>query len=329
MKFSEKLIALRKQKGWSQEELAEKLDVSRQSISKWESGQSLPESERIVQIAQVFGVTTDHLLIDEQMPAPSTGPSGPEGARPVKRVSLQEAEEYMRSRGRTSVFIAVGVLLCIVGVIPLLLLSVATEGDSPVLSEAIAAFVGLAALLTFVAVAVVLFLLCEFRNRPYAFLEKGAFSLDKDAKEAVQEEQERFGRRYAAGNIAGVLLCILSPMALLAGALTKNERLTVCTLCVMLFFIAVSVFCFVLVGVRQAGMQRLLKEGEYAPKTPAKKRESAIASVYWLVMVAVYLAWSFSIDAWDQSWIIWPFAGVLYGAIHSIYRAVTKSDEES
>ena len=62
MNFSEKLLTLRKAKGMTQEQLAEKLDVSRQSISKWESGQAVPELEKIVALSTIFDITTDYLL---------------------------------------------------------------------------------------------------------------------------------------------------------------------------------------------------------------------------------------------------------------------------
>ena len=62
MDFSEKIYALRKDKGYTQEQLAEQLDVSRQSISKWEAGQAMPEPDKIVALADLFGVTTDYLL---------------------------------------------------------------------------------------------------------------------------------------------------------------------------------------------------------------------------------------------------------------------------
>ena len=73
MTLSEKLVRLRKKSGRSQEEFAEKLDVSRQAVSKWESGQSLPEVDKILQISALYGVTTDYLLKDEmgEEPAPS------------------------------------------------------------------------------------------------------------------------------------------------------------------------------------------------------------------------------------------------------------------
>ena len=62
MNFSEKLLALRKANDLTQEQLAEKLDVSRQSISKWESGQAVPDLEKIVALSAIFNVTTDYLL---------------------------------------------------------------------------------------------------------------------------------------------------------------------------------------------------------------------------------------------------------------------------
>lgn len=66
MQFADKLIALRKARGLTQEDLASKLNVSRQAIGKWESGQSLPETDKIPSIGDYFGVTTDYLLTDKE-----------------------------------------------------------------------------------------------------------------------------------------------------------------------------------------------------------------------------------------------------------------------
>ena len=76
MTFADKLITLRKKAGWSQEELAARLDVTRQSVSKWEGAQSLPDIDKIVQLSRLFGVTTDYLLKDEQSePAADNAPT--------------------------------------------------------------------------------------------------------------------------------------------------------------------------------------------------------------------------------------------------------------
>lgn len=69
MKLSEKIVTLRKQKGWSQEELADKLNVSRQAVGKWETETALPEVDKILQMATLFDVSTDSLLKDDvQLP---------------------------------------------------------------------------------------------------------------------------------------------------------------------------------------------------------------------------------------------------------------------
>ena len=58
----EKIIKLRKQNGWFQEDLAMQLNVSRQSVSKWESTASIPDLDKIVKLSEIFGVSTDYLL---------------------------------------------------------------------------------------------------------------------------------------------------------------------------------------------------------------------------------------------------------------------------
>ena len=65
MTFGEKLQLLRKQNGMSQEQLALKLDVSRQAISKWELNNSLPDTENAIQLSQLFCVSLDYLLKDD------------------------------------------------------------------------------------------------------------------------------------------------------------------------------------------------------------------------------------------------------------------------
>lgn len=64
MRFYEKMQKLRKEKGLSQEELAEMLQVSRQSVSKWESGQTFPETDKLMTLSEIFGVTVDSLIKD-------------------------------------------------------------------------------------------------------------------------------------------------------------------------------------------------------------------------------------------------------------------------
>lgn len=65
MKLPEKIIRHRKSNGWSQEDFAEKLNVSRQAISRWENGTALPDAQNLLQISKLFGVSADYLLNDD------------------------------------------------------------------------------------------------------------------------------------------------------------------------------------------------------------------------------------------------------------------------
>ena len=65
MILADKIIRLRKKNGWSQEDLADKMNVSRQAVSKWEGAQTIPDLEKILQLSILFGVSTDYLLKDE------------------------------------------------------------------------------------------------------------------------------------------------------------------------------------------------------------------------------------------------------------------------
>lgn len=85
MKLSEKIIKLRKANGWSQEDLAEKLNVSRQAISRWENGTALPDAQNILQISTLFRVTTDYLLHDNDEVSDVSNAEKPEDLRFKKK----------------------------------------------------------------------------------------------------------------------------------------------------------------------------------------------------------------------------------------------------
>lgn len=90
MEFGEKLQMLRKARGWSQEELAQQINVSRQALSKWESGASIADTENVIALSRLFGVSTDYLLLceSEAASAPAAG-SAPakESKWPVPRIA--------------------------------------------------------------------------------------------------------------------------------------------------------------------------------------------------------------------------------------------------
>lgn len=111
MILADKIIALRKKAGWSQEELAEQLGVSRQAVSKWEGAQSVPDMERILQMSKVFGVTTDYLLKDE-LEAEEYAASEPDTE--LHRVTMEDAARYLDLRKAAAPKMALATFLCII-----------------------------------------------------------------------------------------------------------------------------------------------------------------------------------------------------------------------
>lgn len=316
MILADKIIRLRKKNGWSQEELAEKMNVSRQAVSKWESAQTVPDLEKILQLSGLFGVTTDYLLKDELESEEYTDSTAESG---VKRVTLAEANEFIDWRRSAAVRIAVAVFLCIASVIPLLLLAAASEANMLGMTAEFAGAVGMVIFLVTVTVAVVIFVYCGFRNAPYAYLDKEVFETEYGVKGMVREKQKAYRNAYVRSNMIGVGICVLSPVALFVGAFSGDEFFTVLMLTVTLLAVGVGVIFFITAGVRWASMQKLLREGDFSDRE--KKRsglKESVGTIYWLLAVAIYLGWSFSTDNWTISWIVWPIAGVLFAAVMQI-----------
>ena len=122
MILADKIIELRKKNGWSQEDLAEKMDVSRQSISKWEGAQSVPDMNRILKLSQVFSVSTDFLLKDEldMDPVSEKAPLPVDNDIPARPVSMEEATSFLKDKDEASRRIALGVMLCILSPIAII-----------------------------------------------------------------------------------------------------------------------------------------------------------------------------------------------------------------
>ncbi len=322
MILADKIIQLRKKNGWSQEELADKMQVSRQAVSKWEGAQAVPDLEKILRLGQVFGVTTDYLLKDELEQEAYTQ----DDAAPARRVTLAQANEYLDLRERASLRIAAATALCIASPIPLMLLGVASQARR--VPENLAVAAGLIALLLLVAAAVVLYLRCGFQNAPYAFLDKESFDTEYGVNGMVRQRQEAFKAVYARGNIAGACLCVLSPVPLFLAMAWDQELLASLLFCLTLLLAAAGVWCFIMVGVRWASMQKLLRQGDFDPAQQRERRvKETVASAYWLTATAAYLLWSFLSNDWDKTWVVWPVVGVLYPVVLSVCKMFTRRKE--
>ena len=170
MIFADKLILLRKKAGWSQEELAEQMEVTRQSVSKWEGAQSIPDLEKIIRLSALFGVSTDYLLKDEIEETGQIGPSS--DVPPIRRVSMEEAGAFLAVKAGTANAIAYGVLLCILSPVVLFILSALSEYTASALREDAANGIGMIVLILLVAAAAALFVSSAARACPLPIWKK-------------------------------------------------------------------------------------------------------------------------------------------------------------
>ena len=186
MILADKIMQLRKKAGWSQEELAEQLGVTRQSVSKWEGAQSIPDLEKVVQMSRLFGVSTDFLLKDE---LETEDRALSEDVPPLRRVTMEEASAYLQLRRAAAPKMALGTLLCVWSPVALIALSYLSESPRFRLTENAGAGLGLCILLILVAIGVVLFLSCGRGCRDFAFLETEPFETEYGVSGMVKERR--------------------------------------------------------------------------------------------------------------------------------------------
>lgn len=326
MILADKIVNLRKKAGWSQEELAEKMGVSRQSISKWEGAQSVPDMNRILKLSEVFHVSTDYLLRDDMEELPCTV-NPLEEAEPLEsskgevliKVSLETANEYLEHCKKSSVSIATGVMLCILSPILLIYLSVAGEMKKIPLTEDQGAMAGLIVMFCIVASAVAIFIINGHKGAPYQFLEKEPLDTEYGIDGMVRDKMKKYEKSHIMEFSMGVVLCIIScvPIFLVQLFYGDDDFLTVMAVGILLILVSIGVFFIVRTSIIWDGYQVLLEEGDYT--RIAKQREKSIGNIYWPIVTAVYLFVSFITMKWGITWVIWPVAGILYSVVAVIY----------
>lgn len=318
MIFADKLIQLRKKAGWSQEELAEQMDVTRQSVSKWEGAQAIPDIEKMLRLSRLFGVSMDYLVKDE---IESDEGIVPEKAPLLRHVSMDEVKSFLTMTAETAKIKALAVFLCILSPICLFILGGFAQEDSSNFSEAAAGGIGMIVLLMIVSVAVVIFMSCERRNAEFEYIEKEVFDMDYGVVEMLKKQKAQYRSTYTSKNIIGTVLSIMALVPLFIGAIINDDSdmLMIYMLSVSFVIAGIGVIFFVSNGIIWAGYEKLLQEGDYSKKKKENQAfVSVISTIYWLIITAIYLSYSFMTNNWQFSWIIWVIAGLIYPNITMI-----------
>lgn len=330
MILADKIINLRKKNGWSQEELAEKLGVTRQSISKYEGAQSIPDLDKILKLSEIFGVTTDYLIKDEleeeEYAASQMQENESESDRSVHKVTMEMANEYLQiidwSAGKT----AFATMLCILSPIVLLMLGAMSEMPDYHISENAAAGIGICVLIVLIAIAVTIFILCGMKTKKYEYMEKEDIETAYGVSGMVKEKRDAYHSMYVTQLVIGIACCICSVIPLFGTlAVSESDFYMVSAVCMLLALVAIGTYFIVRSAAKMNAMNQLLEEEDYTrQKKHENKKMSGPVTVYWLIATAIYLAWSFTTNDWDRTWIIWPVVGVLFPAFYAIVSGIRK-----
>lgn len=331
MILADKIILQRKKNGWSQEELAERLNVSRQSVSKWEGAQSVPDMQRILEMSRLFGVSTDYLLKDELEAESGTVPQDAESDPPMRRVSMEDAQKFIALRHREAKKLALGVFLILLGVALLVLSAGSAECGMLPVGENAGTALGVIVLLICIAAAGSLFIVYGQRLKPFEYLEKEIFDTEYGVTGMVRERRAADEKQYRMYPAVGVALCICAAIPLLLTALLNvGEFAEICAGCILLVMVGAAVVLFIIYGINKGSTDILMQDGDY---TATKKKKDPIigtvSGIYWLIAVAAFLAWSFITDAWDRTWILWPVAGVLFPAVIAVTELLVKDKTDN
>lgn len=324
MILAEKIIKLRKQQGWSQEDLAMHMGVSRQSVSKWEGAQAVPDMKKILQLAELFNVSTDYLLRDDIEIYESVGEvmveSGTEEA--VRSVSLEEANKFLEFNERASRLISTGVMLCILSPVSIFIAKIISDMHVLPIGEDATIACSIVVLLLVIAAAVWLFLKIGISGKKYEYLENSRIETQYGVSGMVKERRESYEGTYSTMLIFGILLCILCAIPIFLMAMIKDgsDSLMSVSVALLLILLAIGIKMIVMTCIRKEGFDKLLEEGDY---TRTEKKAGKYDGIYWAIATAIYLGWSFFTLKWHMTWIVWPIAGVLFAVYHEIMKAVT------
>lgn len=299
MSLAENLQFYRKNQEITQEQLAEELGVSRQTISKWEAGTSYPEMEKILQICDMFGCSMDLLLRGNA-----------EGS------ITEDTAGYDRHMNRFCASIMIGVGLILLGASVQVFLSAIYFDDN--LSSAILMLFVIPAVLTFVV----------------AVLQKERFRKKYPVIQPFYTENvlEKFEQRYPiliASGIGVILLGLVFQIVSERLPVPKGYTTDIYT-AVFLLFVAAGVSILIYSGMQKSKYDIDAYNEENRPdkeKREVDKRIGIWCGCIMLAATALFLIAGLGYDMWARCWIIFPVGGLLCGIATIIIQGITKEKE--
>jgi len=269
-------------------------------------GQVIAEFGNLDELAANLGISNEVNALDTGEPAQIN-------------MTDEDVEKYFAVTLQSGRQIALGIGLIFVGVITLILLqSLATRG---LILGKVAQAIGVGGLLLLVAIAVYMFIMAGIKADKYENLETKFVKIDPYLRNRIKLQKDEYVPAFGRTIALGVFLILLGVIMLVTVAILEvgGEFVLQLMVIALLALIAIAVGMFIMGGTKMGAYDKLLNEGDYT----RQKKEDAdymqpFAGLYWLLVLGGYLAWSFLKNAWGISWVVWPIAGVLFGAISSM-----------
>lgn len=241
-------------------------------------------------------------------------------------LSQSSVQEFLTARKRSSTFIATGVMLCIFSPITLLLLISLTKLGTLTSSINFATGIGVIATLVLVAIAVACFIAGNYWLKVNENYEYEDCNLSEELHKKILKESRDYENKHYIFKIIGIAFCILSAIPLMSGALftdaLSNSRLDdfmTGLSSITIFLVGIGVFFLVKTNIVHDSFNIILQIDDYTTEKKAgKKVIEKYTSIYWMIIAFIYLTYSFLSNNWQQSWIIWPLAGIAYGILEAI-----------
>ncbi len=315
--FGKTLNSLRKAKGWTQTELADKLGVTNQAISKWENGDSFPDTAILIPLSDLFGVTTDFLLkgkynsSDDNDAANSTNTQEAEAKEKIK---CEEPEELTSTKPndwkkKFALLLCTGLGIIFLGVIEIIL--------AALLNESFILY-GTSLMMLFFAGGIPVIV--------YAGIKDSMYFLN------VNDERWQPGIRAFAIKIAiGVALCIIAAATfVLCGLAEKHpekETLILATTLSAAFILIFAATAFFITG--GLSLSNLTKScvPDYANRCKKEEGLGRFSGVVMLVATAVYLLFGFLKGIWHPTWVVFVVGGIICAILNVIDDALGKKKD--
>lgn len=288
MAFPENLQFIRTRAGLTQEQLAEQLEVSRQTVSKWESGVSFPEMDMLLRLCDLYDTNLDTLLRGS-----------------VEAASVADRAGYDTFMNRFSVRIACSIGAIIAAVALLILLE----------ATALPELLGVAIMLLIITASVVVLVVSGIEHEHFC---KKHPSIDDFYPEA---EKEAFHHRFV-WHIAGGIGAIMFGVVLLVSVfvfIPEQAPYDSIVTAVFLLIVALSVMSFVYAGIQQDKYNVAKYNRDNNPTSEAKKRLDLIGALCGCIMLlatAIFLGAGFLTGRWGSTVWVFPVGGILCGVIN-------------